>query len=88
MYAFLRHYRKAKSTVLVVCNFSPHESMHTHVHIPANAIEWAGKKPGSYTFRPLLDGAAPEMQIDSTTLQTQGLPVSIPPGSALILEWN
>ena len=88
MYAFLRHYRKAKSTVLVVCNFSPHEPMYTHVYIPANAIEWVGKKPGSYTFRPLLDAAAPEMQIDSTILQTQGLPVSIPPGSAIMLEWN
>ncbi|MBQ1960106.1 MAG: hypothetical protein II349_01110 [Akkermansia sp.] len=88
LYAFLRHYRKAKSTVLVICNLSPDTPADTCVHIPANAIEWAGKKPGSYTFRHLLDATAPEMQIDSTMLQTQGLAISIPPGSAIMLEWN
>ncbi len=87
LYAFLRHYRKAKSTVLVICNLSPDTPADTCVHIPANAIEWAGKKPGAYTFRNLLEPAAPEMQIDAATLQTQGLPVSLSPGSALLLEW-
>lgn len=88
LYAFLRHYRKAKSTVLAICNLSPDTPAETTIHIPDNAIEWAGKKPGTYTFRNLLDSSTPPQQIDAATLQSSGLPVSLPPGSALLLAWD
>ena len=87
LYAFLRHYRKAKSTLLVVCNLSPSESVDTHVHIPLNAMEWAGKKPGRFCFVPLLDDTTPIAEADSATLETTGLAISLPPGKALIFEW-
>ncbi len=87
LYAFLRHYRKAKSTVLAVCNFCPIHHGETHVHIPANAREWAGKKPGICRFRNLLEPEAPVQETSTEALTTTGLPVSIPPGGALLLEW-
>lgn len=87
VYAFLRHYRKAKATLLVVCNLSPTEHANTHVHIPQNAIEWAGKKPGRYRFVPLLDACAPVSEAGQEDLVTAGLPVTLPPGQALVYEW-
>lgn len=87
VYAFLRHFRKAKSTVLVVCNFSSTQRVETTIHIPRNAAEWAGKKPGSYCFVPLLDTTAPILEADTAQLELQGLPIALPPGKACILEW-
>ncbi len=87
VYAFLRHYRKAKSTVLAVCNFSPDTAMNTSVHIPTHAMEWAGKKQGSYVFRDLLNADAPEQRVDAATLAASGLPVNLMPGEAVLLEW-
>ncbi len=87
LYAFLRHYRKAKSTLLVVCNLSPTAAVHTHIHIPANAREWAGKKPGNCMFVPLLDTATPIIETDTPALESTGLPVTIAPGQAHIFEW-
>ncbi len=87
LYAFLRHYRKAKSTVLAVCNFCPIHHVETLVHIPSNAQEWAGKKPGVCRFRNLLEPEAPVQESSSDELATTGLPISIPPGGALLLEW-
>lgn len=87
LYAFLRHYRKAKATVLVICNLSA-EPAATSVHIPRNAQEWAGKKPGRYSFRNLLDPAAPAVEADDEQLCTTGLPIQVAPGGALLLEWS
>lgn len=87
VYAFLRHFRKAKSTVLVVCNFSSTQAVETTIHIPRNAAEWAGKKPGSHCFVPLLDTTAPILEADTAQLELQGLPIALPPGKACILEW-
>ena len=87
LYAFLRHYRKSRSTMLVVCNLSPNETACTFIHIPVNAQEWVGKKPGCYTFVPLLDAASPLIDIDATRLESSGLPVTLPPGQAQIFEW-
>lgn len=87
LYAFLRHYRKAKSTLLVVCNMHPVEDARTHIHVPQNAREWAGKKPGRYHFVSLLDASTPIMEIDAEQLETTGLPVCVPPGGALVFEW-
>lgn len=87
LYAFLRHYRKAKSTLLVVCNMNPSEPAHVHIHVPQNAREWAGKKPGVYHFVSLLETSSPIVETDAETLETQGLPVDVPAGGALVLEW-
>lgn len=87
LYAFLRHYSKAKSTVLAICNFSPNTPVETCVHIPDDAIRWAGKKPGAYSFLNLLRPDEPPLQIDSVALQSSGLPISLPPGAALLLQW-
>ena len=87
LYAFLRHYRKAKSTLLVVCNLSPAEAVCTHVHIPAHAREWAGKRQGNYCFVPLLDATTPMLEVSDAALETTGLPVTLQPGQAHIFEW-
>lgn len=87
-YAFLRHFRKAKATVLVVCNFSPDHEAVTHVHIPRNAQEWAAKKPGSYRFCNLLHPEEEPIICNDAQLDASGLPVTVPAGGALLLEWN
>ncbi len=87
LYAFLRHYRKAKNTVLVVCNLSPNAEMNTRVHIPEDAMKWAGKKPGTFIFRDLMNPVAEPMRIEAEALQDAGLPVHLPPGCAALLEW-
>ncbi|MCQ2366375.1 MAG: alpha-amylase family glycosyl hydrolase [Akkermansia sp.] len=87
LYAFLRHYRKAKSTVLVVCNLHPTLDFTTRVHIPENAREWCAKKPGPQSFRNLLDPAAQPLFATAEELDAAGLPVTVPAGTALFLEW-
>lgn len=86
-YAFLRHHRKSKSTVLALCNFSAEAAVNTHIHIPRHAQEWAGKKPGVYSFRNLLAPDAAPITADDELLASEGLPVELPPGGALLLEW-
>lgn len=87
LYAFLRHSRKAKSTLLVVCNFSTVETVETRVHIPANAIEWAGKKTTGFTFVPLLDTTTTLVETTADELTCAGLPLSLRPGQAQVYEW-
>lgn len=87
LYAFLRHFRKTKSTLLVVCNFSPTETVDTRVHIPLNAMEWAAKKPGVCRFVPLLDTTTPLVDTTTETLMTDGLPIMMKPGKAQVYEW-
>lgn len=87
MYAYLRHDRKARATVLAVCNLDPTFEAHTHIHIPAHAAEWAGKKQQQCVFRNLLEPAAAEMKSTLSELVSTGLPVTIPAGHALLLEW-
>ncbi len=87
LYAFLRHYRKAKSTVLVVCNLHPSQDFTTSIHIPENALAWCAKKPGVQTFCNLLEPAAAPLAATAEELDTSGLPVTVPAGTALLLEW-
>lgn len=90
LYAFLRHARKARATVLVLCNFSAEETYETSLHIPLHAQEWAGKKPApsrEYSFLNLLDPAAQPLSATSEELATTGLPLRIPAGGTLVLEW-
>lgn len=89
LYAFLRDYRKAKSTVLCVCNFSPDREMHTRIHIPEHAQEWAGrKKNGTHRFTDLMNRDAEQLILDADVPATLGIPVTVPPGGALLLEWQ
>ncbi len=87
LYAFLRHYRKSKSTLLVVCNFNSSEPAETTIHIPHDAFAWAGKNPGISCFIPLLDTSSPITEISDVELSASGLPISLPPGQAFIFEW-
>lgn len=87
LYAFLRHCRQTKSTLLVVCNFSPVEMVETHIHLPRHAAEWAGKKVIQHRFVPLLDSSSPLLEADTATLESAGLPLALPPGQAQIFEW-
>ncbi len=87
LYAFLRHFRKAKSTVLVVCNFCPLHEVESCVHIPSNAREWAGRKAGICRFRNLMEPEAAVQEVSSAQLETEGLPITVPAGGALLLEW-
>lgn len=87
LYAFLRHNRKARATVLVVCNFDATSPADTTIHIPADACAWAGRKAPLATFRHLLSPSLPPIETSLAALQSAGLPVQVPPGGALILEW-
>lgn len=87
-YAFLRHHRKSRSTLLLLCNMHPTEEVRTRIHIPGHAREWSGRKGESCTFVPLLDAGAPVVETDAATLETEGLPVVLPPGQAQVLEWR
>lgn len=88
LYACLRHNRKSRATLLLVCNFDTTAPATTSVHIPADACQWAGRKTTDCTFRDLLNPAAPEWQISLQHLQAEGLPVQLPPGGAMLLEWS
>ena len=87
LYAFLRHHRKSKSTLLLVCNLSATDSVSTHIHIPQNAMKWAAKKQGMYSFIPLLNVEEPICNIDAEALESTGLPVTLLPGRAEVYEW-
>lgn len=88
LYAFLRHARKARATLLIVCNFAPDHEYVTRVHIPRDAQNWAAKKPGTYRFCNLMEAEMPPIICDDKELDSEGLPVSVPAGKALILEWD
>lgn len=88
MYAFLRHNRQARSTVLAVCNLDPDYPASTTIHIPANAVEWAGKRSETCVFTNLLTPTAPGISCTCQELASTGLPISLPAGEALLLEWN
>lgn len=88
LYAYLRHYRKAKATLLVICNLHPTQTAeNVCVHIPTHAREWAGRKDGLCRFRNLLTPDAPVQEATAEQLDAEGLPVSVPAGQALVLEW-
>lgn len=90
LYAFLRYARKARATVLVLCNFSRTETYTTALHIPLHAQEWAGKKPAPtkvFSFLNLLEGSQPPLTATSEELASTGLPLTIPAGGAVVLEW-
>lgn len=88
VYAFLRHSPAARSTALVVCNFSPTAPARVRIHIPRHAQEWARKLAGSFTFADLLEPAAPAIPATPDLLDTDGLPLDLPAGGARILEWR
>lgn len=87
MYAYLRHNRQARSTVLAVCNLDPDYATHTCIHIPENAIEWAAKKGPHCRFINLLQPGTPALECTLQELSGTGLPVTVPAGDALLLEW-
>lgn len=88
IYAFLRHYRKAKSTVLVVCNLDSEQERSVSVRIPRHAQEWAFKKHGEQSFEDLLNPDALPVVCDAENLESEGICLTLAPGSAQILEWN
>lgn len=87
IYCFLRHDSQARSTVLIACNFSPSASADIHIHIPVHAQEWARKLSTNSRFVDLIDPDAPSLSATDSQLDSAGLPLSIPAGSARILEW-
>lgn len=87
LYAFLRHNSKARATVLVVCNLNPSAAVDTRVHIPQHAIEWCRCRSSQCTFRNMLHPESPLSKISCEQLVSEGLPVQLPAGGALLLEW-
>lgn len=87
LYAFLRHHRQARATVLAVCNLDEELAAQTAVHIPQHALDWAGCRTEQLRFRNMLQPHEPEMVCTRAELTENGLPVTIPPGQALLLEW-
>lgn len=87
LYACLRHCRKAKSTVLLICNFDPVQHIEARVRIPLHAQEWSAHRPGEQTFEDMLYADNESVLISSEELETVGLPCSLAPGQALLLEW-
>ena len=88
LYAFLRHNAQARRTLLIVCNFSPVQAADTTVHIPRNACEWARKTAPNFLFTDLLNPASPPIPATLEQLDAVGLPVRVPAGDALVLEWT
>lgn len=88
LYAFLRHHRKSKSTVLVVCNFDPTQELCAGIRIPRHAQEWASMKENLHIFEDLLNPEGALYTVDSADLEEKGVFVRVSPGSALVLEWN
>lgn len=88
LYVFLRHHRKSKSTLLVVCNLSADQTFSTSIHIPQSAQDWAGKNAPEYSFVDLLDAQSEPIMISDEELDTDGLPVSVPPGEVRVFEWE
>lgn len=88
LYAFLRHNRKDRATVLAVCNFHTADEAVTRIHIPLHACKWAGKKTGACRFRNLMDKGAPAIEATLEDIDAEGLPVRVPAGGALLLEWD
>ena len=58
------------------------------MHIPRDAQNWAAKKPGTYRFCNLMEAEMPPIICDDQELDSEGLPISVPAGKALILEWD
>lgn len=87
LYACLRHFRRAKSTVLVVCNFDPEQEISASIRIPLHAQDWAAKKPGVCSFENLLHPEEPAIEIDAAMLGESGVRISLPPGGVALLEW-
>lgn len=88
LYAFLRHSRTARATLLVVCHFGTTAATDTCIHIPADARAWAGKKSARCRFVHLLNPSLPDIECTADELETAGLPLHLPPGCAMILEWQ
>lgn len=87
LYSFLRHNSKARSTVLAVCNFDATQTTTTRVSIPADACRWASRSSHWHCFRNLLHPTAADLEVECTADGTLELPVELPPGGALLLEW-
>ena len=92
VYAFLRHDAPARATVLVVCHFAPppvaDAQEHICVHIPRHAQEWARKLAPNCLFVDLLDPDAEPLHASPEQLDSSGLCLRVPAGSARILEWR
>ena len=92
VYAFLRHDAQARSTVLVVCHFSPRVESPAQelirIHIPRHAQEWARKLSATSTFADLLEPDTTPLTATAQQLETTGLALRVPAGSARILEWR
>lgn len=87
-YAFLRHNRKARATVLLVCNFHPNEEMRTRLFIPTDALNWAGRGLQELRMRHLLNPTAPDV-LGKCLPGGEGLEVELvmPAGDGVLLEW-
>lgn len=88
LYACLRHFRQAKSTVLVVCNLDPAREVAAAVRIPRHAQDWAAKKSGVHNFDNLLHPEEETIEIDAAVLSESGVHISLPPGGVALLEWE
>ncbi len=87
-YAFLRHHRKAKSTVLVICNLSPSlDMMEGRLHFPENALEWCAKNGSQLKLSSLLDDGY-EQSCSRAELVGDGMSFSLSAGEALVLAFE
>ena len=87
MYAYLRHSKQARATVLAICNLDPLYTAQTFINIPADAVAWAGKKQNKCVFCNLLEPDAPCLECTVEELTTKGLNITLAAGRAMLLEW-
>lgn len=87
-YAFLRHHRKTRTTLLAACNLSAklkREPM--RICIPYDAQQWCGKAKGVHVFKSVLrDGL--EMRCTSQQLAEDGICFPLDAGDARLLTWE
>ncbi len=87
-YAFLRHHRKTKSTLLAACNFSARlDREPMRITIPYDAQQWAGKTGGTHVFKSVLIDEI-ELRCTSQQLAEEGICFNLPTGQARLLLWE
>ncbi len=87
-YAFLRHHRKTKSTLLAACNLSGRLNREPmRISIPYDAQKWCAKTSGVHVFRSVLNEGL-ELRCTSEELAEDGISFYLPLGEARLFTWD
>ncbi len=92
-YAFLRHHRSARRSMLILCNLAPDgvamENFElgepgVQLRLPEEALRWCSKWGGRLRLSPQLHPETPTREISSERLATEGMTLPLEAGHAEI----